>query len=310
MFGSLEEYMLNRFSTSITAVLLIATSQVNGQPTVSPSTPPSTQPAATTVPTTPTELPGATTFIYRDLKPDPMRLFVVNPANWKASDRRPAYVFFFGGGFIKGTPDRSIGTAKSLTKLGFVGIAPDYRTRERFGTTAVECIADARASLRWVQDHASELGIDPKRVVVGGSSAGGSLALWTAIGHTPPGSVDAESPKFKPAALILFSAPTDTLNSKRAPLFGKHAAELSPLQNLDAKMPPVLAFHGDADQTVPHSDGVKLRDALRATGSEIDLVTVPGGDHGFRTQLPEWKEKSDRLIVEFIRAHKLADEPK
>ena len=294
--------MQNRFATAVTTLSLIATTHAVGQVAGNTSSASATQPAVT-----PTELPGATTYIYRDLKPEPLRLFVVNPPNWKASDRRPAYVFFFGGGFIKGTPDRSIGTAKSLTKLGFVGIAPDYRTRERFGTTGVECIADARASLRWVQDHASELGVDPERIVVGGSSAGGSLALWTAIGRTPPGSVDAESPKFKPAALILFSAPTDTLSSKRAPLFGKHAAELSPVQNLDAKIPPVLAFHGDADTTVPHSDAVKLRDALRATGSEIELVTVPGGDHGFRTQLPEWKAKSDGLIADFIRAHKLAE---
>lgn len=268
---------------------------------------PVTRPA-TTAPATPTELPGATTYIYRDSSPEPMRLFVVNPAGWKAGDRRPAYVFFFGGGFTKGTPERSIGTAKALTKYGFVGIAPDYRTRERFGTTAVECVADARASLRWIQDHTGELGIDPQRIVVGGSSAGGSLALWTGIAHAPPGTSEDDSPRFKPAALILFSAPTDTLNSKRAPLFGKYAAELSPLQNLDPKMPPILAFHGDADQTVPHTDAEKLRDALAANGNEINFVSVPGGDHGFRTQLPEWKEKSDRMVADFLRAHGLIED--
>jgi acetyl esterase/lipase len=237
-----------------------------------------------------------------------MRLFVAKPADWKPGDRRPAFIFFFGGGFLRGTPDRSIGTARALNKIGYVGIAPDYRTPERFpGATPADCIADARASLRWVQDHADELGIDPNRIVVGGSSAGGSLAIWTAIEKTPPGSSDAESPRIKPAALILFSAPTDTANSKRAKLFGVHAQALSPLQNLDAKMPPTLAFHGDADATVTYEDGVRLRDKLQSTGNDITLVTVPGGSHGFRSDMPEWKTKSDTMIVEFLRARGLID---
>jgi dipeptidyl aminopeptidase/acylaminoacyl peptidase len=65
-------------------------------------------------------------------------------------------------------------------------------------------------------------------------------------------------------------------------------------------MPPVLAFHGDADKTVPFSQALALRDALNARGNKCDLVIVPGGDHNFTTQLPEWKEKSRARIEEFL----------
>ena len=59
--------------------------------------------------TTPTELPHAETFIYREHATEPLRLFVVKPKHWNAGDRQPALIFFFGGGWTTGTPRNSIG---------------------------------------------------------------------------------------------------------------------------------------------------------------------------------------------------------
>ena len=169
-----------------------------------------------------------------------MRLHVFKPKNWKPEDQRPALVFFFGGGWTRGTPERSAGYAKWAATLGMVGIAPDYRTKERFNSTPLESVADGRAAVRWIEDHGDKLGIDPKKIVVGGSSAGGHVALWTAIEHTPPGSATNEAPRIKPIALILVSPVSDTSSSigytpKR---FGDKAEALSPVHQLDAKMPP------------------------------------------------------------------------
>lgn len=254
---------------------------------------------------TPATLPGADTFVYRDGAPEPMRLHVFKPEGWSAADRRPAFVFFFGGGWSRGTPANSAGWARTAARLGLVGIAPDYRTRERFATTPLAAVADGRAALRWVQDHADELGIDPARIVVGGSSAGGHVALWTAIGPTPPGSSPDEAPHRPPAALVLLSAVSDTsmLSGYTPYRFGDHATALSPLHRLDARMPPVLAFHGDADPTVPYRQAVALRDALVASGNECELITVPGGNHGFSTQFPEWRDKTRKLLVAFLTRH-------
>lgn len=282
------------FCTAI-AVLLGMAGELRAQ-----QVPPATRPAATTVELTPTSLPGAETFIYRDSKPEPMRLFAFKPENWKASDRRPAMVFFFGGGFVRGTPDRAASWARFAARHGMVGVAPDYRTISRHGTTAAECIADGRASVRWLQDHAAELGIDQAKIVVGGNSAGGTVAVWTAIEKSPPGSDPNEAPRTKPAALLLVSAPTDTLNSSRASRFGPHAEALSALQQLDAKMPPILAFHGDADTTVAYSDTVKLHEKLTAAGNRCQFVTVPGGTHSFTSAMPEWRQKLQETWVEFL----------
>jgi len=251
-------------------------------------------------PATPASLPGAVTYVYRAGRPEPMRLFVFRPAGWTAHDRRPALLHFFGGGFLHGTPLQSVGQATAAAKLGLVGIAADYRTHERFGTNGAACVADGRAALHWIQVHADELGIDPARIVVSGSSAGGHVALWTAIGRTPWGSDPAEAPLRKPAALILMSAAADTSVAlgQRADRFAGHGDELSPQQNLDAKMPPVLMFHGDADEVVPYHYAAALDARLRATGNACELVTIPGGGHGITGE--EWKRKARDRQRQFL----------
>jgi acetyl esterase len=251
--------------------------------------------------TTPTELPGTEAFVYR--ASPPLRLFVAKPAGWKATDRRPALVFFFGGGWTTGTPANSVSWAKLAADLGMVGIAPDYRTKGRHDVSPLVSVADSRAALRWVQDHAGELGLDPAHVVVGGNSAGGHVALWTAIAHAPPGSDEKESPLTKPAALILFSTVSDTSKETgyTPQRFGEDTIALSPVHQLDAKMPPVLAFHGDADKLVPLRQALALRDKLLATGNRCELHIVPGGGHNFGNDVPEWRGKSRELVIAFLK---------
>lgn len=127
--------------------------------------------------------------------------------------------------------------------------------------------------------------------------------MWTAIEHTPPGAAANEAPRVKPIALILVSPVSDTSSAigytpKR---FGDKAEALSPIHQLDAKMPPVLLFHGDADTTVTNAQSIALHDKLIATSNVCELVTVPGGNHGFQSQFPEWKDKARAIMEEFLR---------
>lgn len=256
-------------------------------------------------PAQPLAIPGAEAHVYR-FEPE-LKLHVVRPAGVASTGPRPAFVFFFGGGWTRGTPQNSVGWARLAAGWGMVGIAPDYRTKDRFGTSPLEAVADARAAVRWVEDHAEELGVDPARIVVGGSSAGGHLALWTGLTALPPGSTADESPRHRPAALILLATVSDTSQLSGPTRFGAHATALSPVHHLDARMPRVLAFHGDADRTVPHSQAVALDAKLRESGNESELVTVPGGPHTFTTQLPEWRERARAKVREFLAAQGLAE---
>jgi acetyl esterase/lipase len=264
-------------------------------------------------PAAPVSFPDAETHIYRAAAPEPVRLHVFKPKDWKPTDKRPGFVWFYGGGFVRGTTAQSAGHARRAAKDGMIGIAPDYRTVSRWpDVNASHCVADARAALRWIQDHAAELGLDPERIVVGGSSAGGHLALWTAITKSPPGLPGSEAPLFKPAALLLSCPAADTSKSSgmrgdrfKLLLPGFDPDSYSPLQNLDAKMPPTLLIHGDADVTVPYTHAVALHRALTDTGNECEFTTVPGGTHKFSTELPEWKVKVPVLHKAFLEKHAL-----
>ena len=255
---------------------------------------------------TPASLPGTQMFVVRERKPVPLRLFVWYPADWTPEDRRTAFVYNFGGAWTTGDPTKSVSWAKWAASKGMVGIAPDYRTNQRFATTPLAAVDDGRAALRWVQEHAAELGVDISRIVVGGNSAGGHVTLWSAIMQTPVGSDPASAPVQPPAAIVLVSAVSDSsLASGYTPWrFGVHADALNPQAHLDSPMPPTIAFHGDADPTVPVTQSSRLCELVQLGGGICQFVNVPGGDHGYRTQpgLPgEWKQRTYDMIEQFLR---------
>ena len=130
---------------------------------------------------TPESLPGFEAHVFRTIEKTELRLHVIKPKDWSGTDKRPCFVFFFGGGWTTGNPKGSIMWTKWASDHGLVGIAPDYRTFSRHQSTIENSVSDARAAVRWVQAHAAELGIDPAKIISSGVSAGGHLAAWTAI---------------------------------------------------------------------------------------------------------------------------------
>lgn len=236
---------------------------------------------------TPLSLPGSEPFVFRKVGETELRLHVVKPAGWSKEDQRPCLVSFFGGGWTSGTPERSIGWAKWAAGKGLLGVAPDYRTRNRFGGSPEDCASDGRAAVRWIQDHAGELGIDPKRIICLGSSSGGHVAAWTAIPGPGPGK-EGPAPSLLPAALVLLNPVTDTKASgyggpKR---FGKDAARAlgcSVPDQMPARMPPAIVFHATGDTTVPYTNSVAFRNKLTSSGNRCELVTFEGLGHSFNS---------------------------
>ena len=234
---------------------------------------------------TPLTLPGAESHVFKKVGDVELRLHVVKPKDWKSSDKRACLVTFFGGGWTSGTPARSITYAKWAAKNGLVGVAPDYRTRNRFSTQPEDCVADGRAAVRWIQDHAAELGVDPAKIVVQGSSAGGHVAAWTAIPDpVTPESASDPVPNPAPAGLILLWPVTDTGTSgyggpKRFGNDEARANNLSVIGRMPAKMPPTMVFHGTADKTVKFENSQAFTDKMKANGILCELVAFPDAPH-------------------------------
>jgi acetyl esterase/lipase len=209
----------------------------------------------------------------------------VKPKGWKKEDGRPCLVSYFGGGWNSGTPERSVSWAKWAASHGIVGIAPDYRTRDRLGGTPEDCVSDGRAAISWIAAHAAELGVDPKKIIVLGGSAGGHVAAWTAITSPGPGKDD-PAPKVLPAAMVLINPVTDTKaggygGPKRFDQSVGRARACSVTDQMPAKMPPTIVFHAKADAVVPYANSVSFHKKMISNGNRCELITFEGLGHSY-----------------------------
>ncbi len=92
---------------------------------------------------------------------------------------RTALVYFHGGGWVVGSLEGADGSCRALANRSrSVLVSVDYRLAPE--TKFPGPVEDAYAAVRWVADKASDLRIDPERIAVGGSSAGGNLAAVVA----------------------------------------------------------------------------------------------------------------------------------
>jgi acetyl esterase/lipase len=216
--------------------------------------------------------------VYKSFDKDPLELNVFLPEGWKGGDKRPAIVFFFGGGWVGGTPSQFFPQSRYLASRGMVAVSAQYRTRNSHGTSPVECVADGKSAVRWMRQHAPELGIDPERIVAGGGSAGGHVAATTGVIDGLDEKGEDASVSSTPNALVLFNPATDISGSRR---WGDRAAEGSPLQHVDKGDPPTIVFHGRADKTVPYPTAEAFCTAMQEAGNRCELVGYDGRPHGF-----------------------------
>lgn len=216
--------------------------------------------------------------VFKSFDEDPLELNVFLPEGWMARDKRPAIVFFFGGGWVGGTPAQFFPQSRYLASRGMVSISAQYRTRNSHGTSPIECVADGKSAVRWMRQHASELGIDPDRIAAGGGSAGGHVAATTGVIDGLDEKGEDASVSSTPNAMVLFNPATDIAMNPR---WGDHALEGSPLQHVDTGDPPAIVFHGKADTTVPYATAEAFCAAMEGAGNRCELVGYDGRPHGF-----------------------------
>jgi acetyl esterase/lipase len=139
--------------------------------------------------------------------------------------------------------------------------------------------------VRWIEEHADELGVDPSKIIAEGGSAGGHVAAWTAIPSPGPGKDD-PAPEIMPAALVLLNPVTDTKDggyggTKRFGGSSARALASSVPDQMPTNMPPTIVFHATADATVPFANSVAFRDKLVNDGNRCELVTFEGLGHSY-----------------------------
>lgn len=244
---------------------------------------------------------------YKTVGEVKLDLTIQLPEGWKPEDKRPAIVFFFGGGWTGGSVTQFENQARYLASRGMVAMAADYRVKSRHDVKPTACVADAKSAIRWVRAHAATLGIDPNRLAAGGGSAGGHLAAAVALLPGLDDPQDDKSVSCVPNALVLFNpalvlAPTEGADLKgftekvSAERFGCEPVEISPIHHVKAGAPPTIIFHGQADTTVPFSSAVLFRDRMVAAGNRCELMGAEGQAHGFFN----FGKNEDRFAIETL----------
>src|SRR6185369_4490455 len=129
-------------------------------------------------------------FIYKNTPQGELKLVVTLPPDAEPGDRRPAIVFFSGGAWANSNINQFKDMAPYLARRGMVAVRANYRVSKTHNVGPDKCVEDARSAMRWVREHAAELGIDPDRIAASGASAGGHLAACTAVPVAPDAETD------------------------------------------------------------------------------------------------------------------------
>lgn len=223
---------------------------------------------------------------YKKVEGHELNLHIFAPLDHEPErDKKPALVFFFGGGWVGGTPKQFYPQCQHLANQGMVAISAEYRVKSRQGASPFDCVEDGKSALRWVRANADKLGVDPNRIGAGGGSAGGHVAAAVATVSGLDASGDDLSVSCRPNALVLFNPVYD--NGPGGFGYGKvkdRYREISPMHNLSQAMPPTIVFLGDQDDLIPVSTAENFRDQMVKLGVRSELFIYPGQKHGFFNQ--------------------------
>ena len=238
-------------------------------------------------------LPGGTT------APAPLIEATLPPPD-KALGR--ALVIFPGGGYAGLAPHEGAGYAEYFSQRGYACFVVRYRLgSEGFRHPAM--LEDAAAAVHSVRSRAGQFGIDPRRIGVMGSSAGGHLAATLMVYFDKYASQADCRPDFGILCypVINFTGTFGHIGSCDN-LLGKGAsgplkAALSCEKQVKAASPPCFLWHTAEDTVVPMENSFVYASALKAAGIPCEVHVFPKGRHGLGLETPYgWDSLALRVI--------------
>ena len=256
----------------------------------------------------PPRIVGAKVEVYKTVGDVKLNIYIFEPEGHKPTDKRPAIVCFFGGGWQSGSPQQFVNQCRYLASRGMVAMTADYRVRSRHNVKVPQCIADAKSAVRWIRTHADLLGVDPQRIAAAGGSAGGHLAAATGLIEGLDESSEDPAISSVPNAMVLFN-PAAALApfGDRAAFDAERAASLrerigeepravSPAHHVRKGAPPTIIFFGTDDRLL---DGARyLQQRMKEEGNRCELMTWDGLPHGFFN----WGRYENKPFTETMRA--------
>ena len=233
----------------------------------------------------------------------------------------PLVIFVHGGGWHSG--DKKGGLTRSDSRmffqLGFAVASVNYRLSPQHHFPAH--INDCKLAVRFLRTNAEEFGLDPARIGIWGSSAGGHLVSLMGMaddddGLEGPGLTGVSS---RPQAVVDHFGPEDLTRvwagseatirdflGAGASNFLALARWASPVTYVAAGDPPILIIHGDMDFVVPYGQAVALVEKLIPAGNSGALIQVRNAGHGFSPFPPGAAITPTRDRIDFLTVAHLA----
>jgi len=236
----------------------------------------------------------------------------------------PVVAMIHGGGWVNGDRIGYAALGVQLARTGdYAAVGVGYRLSKEAQWPAQ--VHDCKAAIRWIRAHAKEYNLDPDRIAVWGSSAGGHLSSLLGTsgdvkeleGDLGPNTqfssrvqcvvnlcgpqdfaqalmFDKEGqPVWKDDAvggLLGGNAPDKPAESKAA----------SPLAHVTKDDPPFITFHGTQDQRVAFRHAETIHAALQKAGVPSLLVPITGGAHG-SVGHPQVAERGKQFVAKILR---------
>ncbi len=212
-----------------------------------------------------------------------------------------AIVIFPGGGYGGLADHEGSQYARWLNELGIAGFVLKYRLGTG-GYRHPAMLQDAARAVRTVRARAGEWKLDPKRVGIMGSSAGGHLAS-TLLTHFDAGNADAADPIERQSSrpdlgilcypVISMTSPFTHQGSKRNLLGPDPSPELARKLSSELQVtkdtPPCFIWHTWEDKGVPIENSLSFAEALQKNGVRFDLHIYERGPHGIGLGSREWR---------------------
>ncbi|MDB5714729.1 MAG: lipase [Sphingomonadales bacterium] len=227
---------------------------------------------------------------------DPMQFArIYKPAGATSGARMPIIVYYHGGGWVIADVNTYDAAPRLMAKqLNAIVVSVEYRHAPEAKFPAQH--DDAAAAYKWVLQNAANWGGDPARIAFAGESAGGNLAVATAIyardnGLAAPVHILAVYPIANSSMTLPSrsdSANAKPLNTAMLKWFGYYysktsADQMNPRINLvkaDLRgLPPTTIINAQIDPL--RSDGETLAKAMRAAGDQVEQRTFDGVTHEF-----------------------------
>jgi acetyl esterase/lipase len=181
---------------------------------------------------------------------------------------RPAILWIHGGGFRYGndkTQSYIVSMADRFARRGYVGVSIDYRVRENprddIEGTLSHALEDAMTGLNWLRDNSDKYNIDKEKIIVGGGSAGGMIAV-----------------------ILCYKDGTDSEEWDKSGIVGLVNLWGSPdpswrVLMIDKDDPPTIIVHGTEDPLVPYVNSALLIKELERHEVKCEIIPIEGAGH-------------------------------